>query len=97
MATKKKVGAVSAPETEETPKATVPFEDQLVTFDNAVDLKINGQVFPRGRITCPRHVARTLRPMAAAKMKTDLGSLIGKSYLVEKINGNLIIKETGEA
>lgn len=67
---------------------------EIVTVNCDPPVKINGEKY-EGHVKVPRHVADTIVPMIQNKRRSDLESITGKSYLVERlIDGTRIVKTT---
>lgn len=65
-------------------------QDDLFTITIPVHVKIKRQVYPPGTHKVPRHIADVMIEIVDKKVKSDMSMMVGKSYLVEKLAGNIL-------
>jgi hypothetical protein len=82
-----------APEELQSKKDKGGDDNEMVTINVNPSVKINGKKYS-GRMTVPRHVAQSIIPSVEGKIKSDIESITGKSYLVQKIAGHRTVVET---
>ncbi len=71
--------------------------EEMVQLTLPFKITVNHKGYGPGKVTVPKHLARTIEPMVYKKQQAELSIFVGKNYRVQKIGGKTIRTEVGSA
>jgi len=71
--------------------------EELVQLTLPMKITVNHKAYGPGKVTVPKHLAKTIEPMVYKKQQADISIFVGKNYRVQKIGGKTVRTEVGSA